>query len=1343
MADKRPIDLPLSTPGEKIAHAVNIDDLTDGPQGTSQQVTVLDGSVISDTTIPVKEGNEFVDSAITESSTEIRSTKRIVAPNISVDAGTIDVGNQSLKSSGENFTFTNTGNSSIFEPLWMEQGTNAPFARFINEPRIEVILEASKADILVNPIWNLDSIFDNRILDWTIEVDTTIGSVIGIVNRNGQEFYKVELGLITANQEVTIQLDASTGNTPGDVFGGFTYELRLLSAEGDVRCKGSNSSGIPFSKIGVKRIDDKRVLTESDYEERQIIRSGVFDDFIVTPDVGDTSLTISSVDPSGEFRVYFNTETETDSTGVFITVSNVSVPVTMDTVIRKYFVNVDSTGTITTTTTKIPVDTLMNVHLYEYIAFSGIFIAGSLVVDPFVTWSDRSFQSLLESDGIRVNGLVISPVGGATLGIESTNHKIVGNALNYLNDKVDLHTKPFSGISPQFWTYALQVNLALPPINSDSLLDPTQYDNAGVLTIIGGGSNTSTVQLVMLTRLNNFIILYGQVEIDDFDSAVMSMDTLTFIIPPALFDAVEVARIALHKGATFSSDPDKVLIKMTNSASIVGGGGGGAGGISGPGVAIVNEIATYGTADGKSIVANSGVLVLGGTLTASAGDIKVANSTFPAGDEITYPSADGTAGQVLSTNGVGGLTFNDSVTTSVVTPEYDDARFFSELGLATNQGWVFSGANHEITIVTEKVYGVSQFVHKSNDNASNRICLVTQPLVFSQWQDIFDFGASFAGTIRLDETDGEGGCFLGLQCDAIDSPDASLDNRRYGLNVQKSLTSNKLRIKGSDGSAIDIDVVGTNFSSYNDIEIVIPSGFGDGQVYVNGNLQGVLSFNVHTGGAGTQCVWSSGSSSAIDRVTYMSTYGVTIYGSGTLVQVTNSDLLTDFSKVVFPPGLRNYTLEVQENLTGAKVGNSFQIVAQNIGGSITATNENLGNPSALFNGLANINIPVTRVTNVVGLNTQEGGNIYEFSFGDPLLSTSVDEESSVIPSVTQWYRMTSTPDNGIAFMDAKFVFSLFSAELDAVMSFTIAFSDYIDYQPPAFNLIAAHSSYINTTIEAVRLVREHETNEISAHHIDIQITNTSSIGDMTFKMHDKSDLDNQVAQRLYPVDVVPVGGKLLGLWDVKHFNHNLSGALLIDDKSKVLTGNKGTSIPVTDLDNIPFSIIVIQQDNTQISRGDNVADRTVGATITNTELNNTGLIQWRSVGAGDTMTYNTPINGVTIFDTVQSGENAHTFRIVKEGWYDCTLSGNFESGSSNFNYTAHLLRLNASGVILENLGTVEIGDLNRAPFTMLFSGWYEASNRICLVKTSGSGLFESLHCRSPRFQAKWIGRVDE
>ncbi len=67
MPDKLPIDLPLATPGTKYVHGVNVDDLTDGPQGTSQKVAIIPitrETIISQSSVATSQEPTGLDSAM-------------------------------------------------------------------------------------------------------------------------------------------------------------------------------------------------------------------------------------------------------------------------------------------------------------------------------------------------------------------------------------------------------------------------------------------------------------------------------------------------------------------------------------------------------------------------------------------------------------------------------------------------------------------------------------------------------------------------------------------------------------------------------------------------------------------------------------------------------------------------------------------------------------------------------------------------------------------------------------------------------------------------------------------------------------------------------------------------------------------------------------------------------------------------------------------------------------------------------------------------------------------------------------------------------------------------------
>lgn len=334
---------------------------------------------------------------------------------------------------------------------------------------------------------------------------------------------------------------------------------------------------------------------------------------------------------------------------------------------------------------------------------------------------------------------------------------------------------------------------------------------------------------------------------------------------------------------------------------------------------------------------------------------------------------------------------NDFTTQSLTAPTFEDARFFSELGLADTQGWVIT-ANipATVTIVTETVNGIPQDVHKLFDDGSG-IATVARQLTAQNWQDIYDLDASFSGEIRLDSTDGDAGCFWGLGVLAADSPVGDANKRRFGLNIKKSLTTNELNVSGSDGNALDVDVAGAKFDEYNEIGVKITRSIFPSspvaEVFVNGVSIGMLDLLVHVGGTGTECSWSSGSSGGTDRVTYMSNFGVTIYTSDNEILVGDLELNVDTAVTILPPGNRDYLISLAESITGSELGNGFQVTALNIGGTIAVNNENPANPKALFNGLASVSVPVREGLTILGVNSVAGGNAYQFDIPtQPLLS---------------------------------------------------------------------------------------------------------------------------------------------------------------------------------------------------------------------------------------------------------------------------------------------------------------------------------------------------------------------
>lgn len=95
-----------------------------------------------------------------------------------------------------------------------------------------------------------------------------------------------------------------------------------------------------------------------------------------------------------------------------------------------------------------------------------------------------------------------------------------------------------------------------PPVTT---VDPTRYDNNGVLTLIGGGTNTASIQRVWLFATNvasaQIAVQYGQATYASLTAAVAAIGTETFTPAPVTTDGALIGYLAMTRVATNLSDP--------------------------------------------------------------------------------------------------------------------------------------------------------------------------------------------------------------------------------------------------------------------------------------------------------------------------------------------------------------------------------------------------------------------------------------------------------------------------------------------------------------------------------------------------------------------------------------------------------------------------------------------------------------------------------------------------------------------------------------------------------------------------------------------------------------------
>ncbi len=309
-----------------------------------------------------------------------------------------------------------------------------------------------------------------------------------------------------------------------------------------------------------------------------------------------------------------------------------------------------------------------------------------------------------------------------------------------------------------------------------------------------------------------------------------------------------------------------------------------------------------------------------------------------------------------------------------------DARFFGELGLPDLQAWtIFVFGPATVDLVPDVVFGFTKNVVKLNDDVSDGLVKVEKVLTTDDWLNIEEFGASYGGVSRLDTDDGIS-VFSGLQANSNENP-LGTGHRRYGIYFKKSgdfLNIEEVR----SGYNITFDGVDDRqlilFDAWFKWEVVIPPNLAAAIVYINGIETLTINFLLNTGGLGTSALIGSGSTGGVDLISYHDNFGVTIYQESPDKLLSAENMAIDRITIIIPPGQRDYIITLpDDNPRG--IGDGIDLLANNIGGSVTLASQDLNAPQVLFNGLSSILIDITKYKEIYFTNIVDNGNVYQTS----------------------------------------------------------------------------------------------------------------------------------------------------------------------------------------------------------------------------------------------------------------------------------------------------------------------------------------------------------------------------
>jgi hypothetical protein len=172
-----------------------------------------------------------------------------------------------------------------------------------------------------------------------------------------------------------------------------------------------------------------------------------------------------------------------------------------------------------------------------------------------------------------INEGVVASANGANLNINTSAGVLYGLGLGYITNKLNPNSLSVSGTSPCTFQYRTQTGGTA---SNTTLVIPGVYDNNGVVTAVGGGSNSSTNQRIYLVQNGQFRLQYGQQVYGNLAAAIEASQNETFTTFSNFRDnAILIGILSVNKNATNLSDTTRARFLLTSKfGETVGAAGG-------------------------------------------------------------------------------------------------------------------------------------------------------------------------------------------------------------------------------------------------------------------------------------------------------------------------------------------------------------------------------------------------------------------------------------------------------------------------------------------------------------------------------------------------------------------------------------------------------------------------------------------------------------------------------------------------------------------------------------------------------------------------------------------------
>lgn len=185
----------------------------------------------------------------------------------------------------------------------------------------------------------------------------------------------------------------------------------------------------------------------------------------------------------------------------------------------------------------------------------------------FVNSPLQQFRDLFQAIQYMNQGVVAT--GNSGLTINTTNGNIIGDGINFVLDKTNPNMLTVAAGAPRNF---LLLNQSGATGSFVTTIDPTNYDVGGTTTLIGGGTNRTTIQYLYYAPGVGFAIQRGQTVYPSLLDAVSAVGRESFIVRPNLVNnSILIAAIVLRHTTTAMNDTNFVRILSADKFGQLGG----------------------------------------------------------------------------------------------------------------------------------------------------------------------------------------------------------------------------------------------------------------------------------------------------------------------------------------------------------------------------------------------------------------------------------------------------------------------------------------------------------------------------------------------------------------------------------------------------------------------------------------------------------------------------------------------------------------------------------------------------------------------------------------------------